>query len=344
VSWSGPLQYKVAIHNPLPPGEIRAEGKFGVWQEGNPGGTPLSGDYTFDRVDLGVYEGIAGTLTATGKFSGTLHHVDVAGNIDIPDFEVQHAHHEVRVQADFSAYVDGMRGDTYLQRVDAQFKRTRLVGSGSIAGIPGEKGKTALLQISTQHGRIEDMLGLFASDPRAPMSGPTSIRAKVEIPTSDEPFLKKVKIDGNFGVDDGTFTKPAIQTDVNQLSAGARGDKKDEAADVVSDLKGHAVVAGGTATFSDLSFGIPGAAAKMHGTYSLVNHKVDLRGTMQVDSKISNTTTGVKSLALKVMDPFFRKRKKGEIVPVHIGGTYDKPTFGLDIGDHASPAQPAQPR
>jgi hypothetical protein len=346
VSWSGPLEYKVAVHNPLPPGEIKAEGKFGVWQEGNAGDTPLSGDYTFDKADLGVYEGIAGTLSSKGKFGGKLKHIDIAGNIDIPDFEVQHAHHEVRVQADFTAYVDGVRGDTYLQRVDARFKKTRVIGSGSVAGIPGRKGKTALLQVSTQHGRIEDMLGLFASDPRAPMSGPASIRAKVEIPTSDEPFLKKVKIDGNFGVDDGTFTKPETQTDVNQLSAGARGDKKDEAVDVVSDLKGHATVVGGTATFSDLSFGIPGAAAKMHGTYSLITHKVDLRGTMQVDSKISDTTTGMKSMVLKLMDPFFKKRKKkGEIVPVHIGGTYDKPTFGLDLGDQNQPGngQPKKP-
>jgi len=332
VSWSAPMKYKVAVHNPLPPGEVRAEGEFGVWREENPGLTPLSGDYTFDKADLGVYEGVAGTLSSKGKFGGTLKHIDIGGSIDIPDFEVQHAHHEVRLQADFTAYVDGVRGDTYLQRVDARFKKTRVIASGSVAGIPGRKGKTALLQISTQHGRIEDMLGLFANAPKAAMTGPAAIQAKVEIPTSDEPFLKKVKIEGNFGVDDGTFTKPQTQTDVNQLSAGARGDKKDEAVDVVSDLKGKATVVAGMAAFSDLSFGIPGAAAKMHGTYSLIDYKVDLHGTMQVDSKISNTTTGMKSMVLKVIDPFFKKkRKQGEVVPVHIGGTYDKPTFGLDL-------------
>jgi hypothetical protein len=31
------------------------------------------------------------------------------------------------------------------------------------------------------------------------------------------------------------------------------------------------------------------------------------------------------------MDPFFRKKKKGEIVPVHIEGTYEHPQFGLDL-------------
>ena len=31
------------------------------------------------------------------------------------------------------------------------------------------------------------------------------------------------------------------------------------------------------------------------------------------------------------IDPFFKKKKKGEIVPVHITGTYDHPEFGLDL-------------
>ena len=342
VGWSGPLRYKVAVHNPEPPGEVTAQGEFGVWHQDNPQETPLSGEYTFDRADLGVYEGIAGTLTSKGKFSGTLKHIDISGNIDIPDFEVQSAHHEVHLQADYEAYVDASHGDTYLKRVDAHFKKTRVVAEGSIAGTPGHKGKTALIQLTAKNARIEDMLGLFVNDPRSPMSGPASLRAKAEIPPGDAPFLKKVKLDGTFGVDEGQFTNPETQTNVDQLSAGARGDKKDDPADVVSELKGRAVLESGTATFSNLSFGIPGAAAKMHGTYSVITHKVDLHGTMQVDTNISKTTTGMKSLVLKIINPIFKKKKKGEIVPVHIGGTYDHPTFGLDLGDHSQPSKSPQ--
>ena len=36
---------------------------------------------------------------------------------------------------------------------------------------------------------------------------------------------------------------------------------------------------------------------------------------------------------LKVIQPFFKQRKKGEIVPIRISGTYEKPSFGLDMGD-----------
>jgi len=34
-----------------------------------------------------------------------------------------------------------------------------------------------------------------------------------------------------------------------------------------------------------------------------------------------------------MMDPFFKKRQKGEILPVKISGTYEHPTFGLAIED-----------
>ncbi len=339
VGWSGPLRYKFVLHNPEPPGEIAAQGEFGVWRQDNPSDTPLSGEYTFDHADLGVYEGIAGTLSSKGKFSGTLKHIDISGNIDIPDFEVRSTDHEVRLIADYTAYVDARHGDTYLQRVDAHFKKTRVVAEGSIARTSGRKGKTALIQLTTQHGRIEDILNLFSHESHAPMSGPASLKAKVEIPPGEEPFLKKVKLDGNFGVDDSTFTKPQTQINVNQLSAGARGENKDDAADVVSDLKGHTIIADGIATFSNLSFGIPGAAANMQGTYSIITHKVDLHGTMQVDSKISKTASGMKSFVLKIIDPIFKKKKKGEIVPVHIAGTYEHPQFGLDLGDHNQPSK-----
>jgi len=71
----------------------------------------------------------------------------------------------------------------------------------------------------------------------------------------------------------------------------------------------------------------------MHGTYNLLNEKIDLAAQLQVDSKISNTTSGAKSFFLKVMEPFFKKKKKGEIVPVRISGTFGHPSFGLSLND-----------
>jgi hypothetical protein len=331
VQWISPIDYDLTFQNPEPPGEVATRGKFGVWVKGNPGETPISGEYTFERADLGVYRGVAGTLASKGKYDGLLKHIDVTGSTEVPDFEVETGRHKVKLVTQFGAFVDAIHGDTFLKHVDARFRQTNLVVEGSVAGIKGRKGKTALLDLISRQGRIEDILGLFVSEPRPPMSGAISLKAKAEIPGGPQPFLEKVKLHGAFGIDEGTFSKPTTQESVNELSAGARGEKMEDAETVLTDLKGQVVLERGIAKFSDLSFGVPGATANMHGTYNLLNHKIDLHGRMQVDSSISKTTTGVKSLLLKAIDPFFKKKKKGEIVPVHITGTYEHPQFGLDL-------------
>ena len=50
--------------------------------------TELSGSYTYERVKLGVFEGIAGTLSSQVKFNGTLGHIDAEGDFDVPDFKL----------------------------------------------------------------------------------------------------------------------------------------------------------------------------------------------------------------------------------------------------------------
>ena len=193
-----------------------------------------------------------------------------------------------------------------------------------------------MIDLRVKQGRIEDVLGLFVKAPRAPMSGPVGLKAKVEIPSGSERFLERVKLRGTFGIDEGSFTKPQTQADVNRLSAGARGQNKDDPETVVTDLKGQVRLDNGSAKFTDMSFGVPGAAARLHGTYNIIDHRIDLHGQLQVETQISKTTTGVKALLLKVMDPFFKKRKRGEVVPVRLGGTYEHPQYGLDLNNDKS--------
>src|SRR4051794_39237652 len=40
VRWGSPIQYRLKLHNPEPPGELAVEGKFGKWAEGHPQDTP----------------------------------------------------------------------------------------------------------------------------------------------------------------------------------------------------------------------------------------------------------------------------------------------------------------
>ncbi len=350
VGWSGPLSYSVKIHNPEPPGEVTAAGKFGVWNENEPEKTPITGDYKFEKADLSVYGGIVGTLSSDGKFGGTLGHVDISGTTDTPDFEVKSGGHPVRLISEFSAYVDAIHGDTFLKRVDARFRKTHVFASGSISGSANRKGKTGLIDLSATNGRLEDMIGLFVHATPPPMSGTVNLRAKAEIPSGKRPFLEKLKVAGTFGIGGGEFSQPSTQEGVNKLSAGAQGERDPaDPATVLTDLAGHVTLSNGVANFADLSFGVPGATARMQGTYSLLNYKIDLRGQLQVETKVSNTTNGAKALLLKMMDPFFKKRKKGEILPVRISGTYQNPSFGLDLEDKKAqrilpPSHPANAR
>lgn len=333
VRWGSPIQYRLKLHNPDPPAELAVEGKFGAWTDGHPQDTPMSGAYTFDHADLGVYGGVSGILSSNGRFDGVLKHINISGSTDTPNFVVKSGGHERHLSTHFDAYVDATRGDTYLNRVEARFGRTTLIAKGSIAGSEGKKGKVANFHFTARHGRIEDILGLFVSAPRSPMSGDLAFVARAQLEPSEKSFLEAVRLNGTFGIDDGSF-KPDTQKNVDELSAGARGKNKEDPETVVTDLKGAVDLFDGVAHFHDLDFGVPGAKARMHGSYNVVNHRVGLHGDLQVDTNISKTSSGVKALLLKIMDPFFRKKKKGEIVPVHILGTYEKPDFGLDLANN----------
>jgi AsmA-like C-terminal region len=341
VRWGSPIPYQLKFHNPEPPGEISVRGKFGPWAKGHPNDTPMSGEFSFDHADLSTYGGISGLLSAKGKFQGAFEHIDVDGTTDTPDFEVTSGGHKTHLTSSFDAYVNAMHGDTFLKRVEAHLGRTIVIARGSVAGVAGKKGKFGELELNARQGHIEDLLGLFASAPRSPMSGKLSFKTRAEIQPGNAPFLKRTRLAGAFGVDAGSFSNADTQDSVDTLSAGARGQDKEDPETVLTDLKGQVDLTNGTARFSELSFGAPGVKAEMQGTYDILNYKIDLHGRMRVDTKISNTSSGVKALLLKVMDPLFKKKKQGEIIPVHITGTYQKPEFGLDLSPQSkSPGPP----
>ena len=341
VGSNGAASFHATLSNPEPPGEITTAGKFGPWSEDDVGKTAVSGDYLFQQADLGVFRGIAGLLSSSGRFSGVLDRIEVQGLTDTPRFTVSSSSHQVQLRTQFSALVNGKNGDTFLQKVEATFWKTTVWSEGSVAGRAGQPGKTGAVELGAKDGRIQDILLLFARSERAPMSGTVSFHAKVFIPPGRRPFLEKVELDGDFGIDAGSFTKSDTQEGVNHLSQGALSEEEhhktetegDDPETVLSGLKGHVLLRDGTARFSHLSFSVPGALAQLQGTYNLITEKIDLRGTLKTDSEPSNTTHGMKALILKVLDPFFKKKHAGYMMPVKITGTYEHPSFGLDLSD-----------
>ncbi len=337
IGGNGPATFNAKLSNPEPPGEIVASGKFGPWNPAQVGQTAVAGAYTFQHADLSVFHGISGLLSSSGKFAGVLNHIAVEGSSDVPLFAVTTSSHQVQLQTQFSAVVNGENGDVFLQKVIATLGQTTLLTEGGVAGNSDQEGKTAAVQIQAREGRIQDLLLLFTKSRSAPMSGIVSFTASVSLPPGTRPFLKKVQLRGDFGIDAGKFAQSDTQAGVNNLSEGARGGKipaeKDqgESETVLSDLKGHVLLQDGTARFSNLSFGVPGALARMQGTYDLITEKIDLRGTLITDSELSNTTHGFKAAILKVLDPLFKNKRGNYATPVRITGTYDHPKYGLDL-------------
>ena len=337
VSDGHPFDFQVALDIPLPPGEVHASGQFGAFNSQSLSDTPASGKYLYENADLSVFPGIAGTLWSEGAFDGTLGQLQARGKVEIPDFEVKRSRHTVPVRSQYQAVVNATNGNVELQKVDSLVVQTRVFADGSVARKPGHRGKTTSLELTVSNGRIQDVLRVFVKARRPPLEGITSFQAHITIPPGDAPFLERVQLVGDFGVNKGEFTRQDTQQDIIKLSETGGGKKPENGEDpdpdkVVSALAGHVDLSGGTATFSNFSFSVPDAEANMHGTYNLVSEKVDLHGILRTTVKFSNTTSGFKSVLLKPFDAVFkRKHHSGAKVPVQLTGTYNHPHAGLEI-------------
>jgi hypothetical protein len=330
------LSYRVAFHNPLPPGEVHSSGTFGPWNFSDPSQTPLTGTYTFDHADLGVFPGIAGTLSSADDFQGVLQHIETHGTVDVPNFEIDRSGHPTPLHSAFQAVVNGTNGDVVLQKVISTLLRTGITTKGRIAGTPTRPGKTTSLDFSVKQGRIQDFLRLLVRGTPPPLTGTTNFNAHVAVPPEGRPFLRELQLDGDFSVDEGHFTSADTQAHIDNLSKSARGKKPEETPDgppenVISGLKGQVSLRDGIATLTDFSLWVPGAHAKVNGTYNLLNQQIDFHGILGTDVKLSETTSGFKSVLLKPFDALFKGRKRAARVPVKLTGTYSDPHAGFDL-------------
>ena len=327
------MTFESSLTNAKPPGEIETKGTFGPLDRDEPGATPVSGDYTFQNADLSVFDGIRGILSSTGGFHGELGRLEVDGQTDTPEFVLKVSGNPVHLTTQFHAIVDGTDGDTYLQPVRAQFGHSSLVAQGSVEGREGVKGKTITLNVAFTEGRLEDVLrlGVKGTDPF--MTGAIGFRTKLVIPPGDIDIARKLQLAGQFQVASARFLSATVQEKIDKLSRRASGNVPDEKGDsVASDFRGRFVLKNGVMTLNSLGFRLPGLYLSLNGTYELEGGQIDFRGTAAMDAKLSQTTTGFKSLLLKAVDPFFTKGTKGAVLPIKISGTRDSPSFGLDIG------------
>ncbi len=326
--------FTTEIHNAVPPGIIDSHGRFGPWNAVDAGKTPLDATYTFSKADLGVFDGIRGTLSSKGKFGGKLEKIDVSGTTDTPDFALKDAGHPMPLHTEFSATVDGTDGDTYLHPVRATLGKSVIVASGAVEGKKGVPGKQITLDATVKNGRIEDMLRLAMKSGKPMLTGDVNLHSKIMIERKKANILDRLKLDGRFEVANGGFTNATLNQKVKELSRKGKGEPENEnAGSDVTNLKGDFHLVDAVLTMHNLNFSVEGAQVNLNGDYAMKSQKLDFHGHLYMQAKLSQTMTGFKSWLLKPFDPFFRKDHRTS-VPIKVTGNPDHPEFGLDLFNH----------
>ncbi len=327
-----PAAFTAQLTNAVPPGEIDTKGSFGPWSPDDPGQTPLSAAYTFDKADLGVFKGISGILSSQGKFGGVLEKIEVEGKTQTPDFTVTVGGHPVSLDTVYSATVDGTNGDTLLHPVTAHFLNTIIVANGGVVKDPSKKRRLIALDVTVDQGRIEDLLRLAVKADKPIMTGAVKFHTKFELPPEEGDVIARLNLNGKFDVAKAEFTNPEVAGKIQGLSRRSLGQPENQdAGSSVSELKGNFVLDNGLITFRRLTFSVSGAEVALNGTYALEKEDLDFHGKLHMKAKLSQTMTGAKSFLLKAFDPFFRKNGQTEL-PIKINGTREHPSFGLDFG------------
>jgi hypothetical protein len=272
-------------------------------------------------------------LSSQGEYQGVLEAIQVHGTTDTPAFSLDVSGNPVHLRTEFRAAVDGTDGDTKLEPVNAQFGRSFVTAFGSVEGKKGTPGKTVTLDVTVSDGRLEDMLRLGVKTSQPVMTGPISFHTKLLLPPGDRDVVEKLRLDGQFTTPAAHFTKPDIQQKVNELSNRSLGDPQEgDQGPVSSNFRGNFLLQDAQLTFKNLTFTVPGADVRLDGTYGLRSERIDLRGAAHLQAKLSETTTGFKSFLLKAIDPLFKGKHAGSVIPIKITGTKASPSFGLNVG------------
>jgi hypothetical protein len=330
-----PARFEALLTNPVPRGEIACEGTFGPWVADEPSATPVQARFTFDNADLATLKGLSGTLSSRGNFHGPLDELQVAGETDTPNFALRTSSGPMALHTDYSAVVDGTNGDVILNQVIATFLNTTLVVRGEVVDLTPLRSRTVELDAVSQTGRIQDLLQLAVKTDKAAMMGNARLKVHIDIPEKNEDLLERMRLNGRFTVNDALFTNGKIQDRVNVLSHKGQGEPRLGAiGQETSELRGAFRMMNGVVSFSQLNFGVQGAALTTAGAYNMDSGQLDFRGKLALEASLSRTTTGIKSVLLKAVNPFFRGKNGGTVLPIKITGTKDEPKYGVDLFDH----------
>jgi hypothetical protein len=340
------MGFDAELTNPRPKGTVYAHGHFGPWVVEDPGESPITGSYRFEHANLASFRGIAGILSSTGNYEGTLRHMAVAGETDTPDFRLSTGGEAMHLRTNFLAQVDGTNGNTRLQNVDATLGQSRLRAEGEIlrvAAVSAQKGEGArpgghdiALKVDVYSGRIEDFLRL-AEHGKPLLTGAITMKTTLEVPPGQAPISDRLQLKGDFQLADALFTDASLQDRIEDLSLRGQGKPKEAkttaaAADVRSTMQGDFQMADAKVSLRHLKYIVPGAEIDLNGAYGVKDGSLNFKGTAMMHATISQMVGGWKGMLLTPLDRFFEKKGAGTAIPVSIGGTRKQPQFTVDFG------------
>jgi hypothetical protein len=329
------MTYAVDMDNAIPHGHIRASGTFGPLSANNPGETAVSGEFVVDHFNLHDVGNIHGTMRGSGRFNGRLDAIHATADTETPDFAVDDGK-RTAVSGPIDCTVNGLNGDVVYHSMEARTGRTSVRATGSTVG----KGpKTTNLDFTVNEGRAQDILRPFLhKDP--PIVGPVALHAHTYFaPSNQGNFFERLHVDGGFDVPSEKVNNRKTERDLSAFSQRAQGRKapdtdKDNStpiADAISSLAGLASIRNAVVTTHGLKFTVPGAQATLDGTFNLHTSAVHLLGNVATKADIAKDATGWKSILLKPLAPFFRKKKAGAVIPIAVTGAPGHYKVGQNI-------------
>ena len=324
-----PLNFALRVETPGPVGTMTASGVMGPFRTSDYTTTPLSGSYEMRSADLSRLPGLAGHARGGGKFSGTFSRIEVAGTAVIPDFRASDAH-KVRLDSDYNLAVSGMNGNVQIENAQVRTGQSVITAQGTVAGSP----RRVQVRFATNGAEIQDLLKIVeTAEPQ--MSGKINFRADAEFADVPGRFLRKLQLKADVAVAGMRFVDAKKQQTMDAFSARVRkdapGDAKDDPPGATLAARSETRFDHGVAYFPDIRTEMPGASSHLHGTFGLLDYKIHLTGTVALEKGISHATTGWKSVLLKPLSPFFRKKDVGAVVPIAVTGTAQQPKLGADI-------------
>ena len=348
------MHFEADLTNPRPVGVIHTTGNFGPWRDEDPGESPIQGEYAFGHADLASFKGIAGILSSTGNYQGTLRDLIVDGETDTPDFRLAHFGNAMPLHTHFHAKVDATNGDTWLQPVDAVLGRSHFTAQGQVVrvivpdantGQPTSKGHDIALNVNIDHARIEDFLHLASNTSTPLLTGSLTMKAALHIPPGHEPVHKRLNLKGAFNLDQVRFTSEKIQGRITDLSLRGQGlPHQIKGADpdaVRSTMQGDFQLGEAVITLPALTYTVPGATIQLKGTYGVEGGALDFTGVAKLNATVSQMVGGVFGLLLKPADRIFKKDGAGTEVPIRISGTRQDPQFGVEFDRLRHKSKPA---